>query len=102
MQTNLILKRYLEHVTQASLDILGSAVRGPTGEEALGEPEEEEVDKLFIDGEAVSRARGSAAIIDSQLPSLISLFCYIAKNTEKYPAYEGCYSLTACTCLTSS
>ena len=56
MQTNLILKRYLEHVTQASLDILGSAVRGPTGEEALGEPEEEEVDKLFIDGEAVSRA----------------------------------------------
>ena len=53
MQTNLILKRYLEHVTQASLDILGSAVRGPTGEEALGEPEEEEVDKNHRDGESM-------------------------------------------------
>ena len=53
MQTSLILKRYLKHVTQASLDILGSAVRGPTGEEALGEPEEEEVDKLIIDAEAL-------------------------------------------------
>ena len=53
MQTSLILKRYLKHVTQASLDILGSAVRGPTGEDALGEPEEEEVDKLIIDAEAL-------------------------------------------------
>ena len=73
MQTSLILKRYLKHVTQASLDILGSAVRGPTGEEALGEPEEEEVDKLFIDGKAVSRARGRAAITTTITVTIIMI-----------------------------
>ena len=83
MQTSLILKRYLKHVTQASLDILGSAVRGPTGEEALGEPEEEEVDKLFLDGEAVSRA---AITITITVTIIMITTITIIKITRPKPA----------------
>ena len=69
MQTNPLLQKYLKHVTQASLDILGSAVRGPTGEEALGEPVEEEVDKLIIDAEALL-----TTVMNIVYPDLLTTF----------------------------